>query len=470
MNSGLDQMIGLKDCKLETCSIEVQDGKAYNLLKLCYIGPLQDKCVSCGSKMYRHGARKIRLVDTPMGGRPTVIDLSFPRLRCCKCGEMTTPSVEGFDDKRRCTNRALIDITDRSLRNTFEDVCNDYLITGVTAKNIFEDFIDENKEILRFRTPEFLGIDEIKIRKLGEITVITDLEHHTLYDILPKRNTKMLSEYFRCMPEKEKVKWVCSDMYRPFEHAIGEVLPNAEWAIDHFHLVAYANLAVDDVRKQIQNKLSPKERIKTKKGLAYTLKTRARDLTTEETEKIRILRTNPKLAPMAVAFDLKEAFFDIYDDNLSSIDNAKKAFEVWENSIPADAIYEKFRALANTVHNFYEQIFNFWRCPIAISNGFTECTNRMIRENNCRGRGYSFKILRGRTLYRKTNLASALAGGQLNVGPGIPEYEPVFHFNSTKEDASDDFDDFVWENGECVNAETGEVLPAIPKKPQSEEM
>lgn len=45
----------------------------------------------------------------------------------------------------------------------------------------------------------------------------------------------------------------------------------------------------------------------------------------------------------------------------------------WEESIPEESINDTFRKLANTVHNFYEQIFNYWDCPIAISNGFTEC-------------------------------------------------------------------------------------------------
>lgn len=104
-------------------------------------------------------------------------------------------------------------------------------------------------------------------------------------------------------------------------------------------------------------------------------------------------------------------------------------------------IYEKFRTLAKTVHNFYEQIFNWWDCPITISNGFTECSNRIIRENNLKGRGYSFEILRGRTLYRKTNLSMALAGATF-VGPGIPKKGPVFRYEgfSMEDDDNDDFD------------------------------
>lgn len=62
------------------------------------------------------------------------------------------------------------------------------MLTHVTVKNVFEDFIHDYDRKLRFKTPAFLGIDEIKIKKIGEVTVITDLEHRTLYDMLKGRN------------------------------------------------------------------------------------------------------------------------------------------------------------------------------------------------------------------------------------------------------------------------------------------
>ncbi|MBQ6517219.1 MAG: transposase [Anaerolineaceae bacterium] len=36
----------------------------------------------------------------------------------------------------------------------------------------------------------------------------------------------------------------------------------------------------------------------------------------------------------AELYDLKEDFFDIYDENKTSKENAKKAFTDWEKSIP----------------------------------------------------------------------------------------------------------------------------------------
>ncbi len=189
----------------------------------------------------------------------------------------------------------------------------------------------------RFRKPDTKSSD----------FVITD------YDMLQGRNQIELGRYFSKMPNRERVLWVCTDMYRPFEKSIKDAFPNARWVIDHYHVVAYAYRAMNAVHIAIQSGLSKADRIKTKKGLAYTLRTRLKNMTPEEAAKIRECRTTEALKPLAVAFDLKEDFFNIYDENLASIDNAKRAFEDWENSIPADDIYEDFRKLAKTVHNFY---------------------------------------------------------------------------------------------------------------------
>ena len=152
-----------------------------------------------------------------------------------------------------------------------------------------------------------------------------------------------------------------------------------------------------------------------------------------------------------MAFDLKEDFFDIYDENIASKENAQAAFTAWEASIPEDSLYDKFRDLAKTVHNFYEQIFHYWDCPLAISNGFTECSNRIIRENNLRGRGYSFEVLRGRALYRKTNLSRLIEHNLLVLGPAVMEKGYLFYFEGTNEDDSD---------VPAFDPETGEIFEA----------
>ena len=402
-----------------------------NEIMMDYVGKILSECPNCGKKLYAHTGKVILVTDTTFVGCPTKLRLNIPRKRCPACGFIHQPHIESINESRYMTNRVYAKMANLALKRSFSDIANEYGVTNNTVKNVFKEFIREKENELRFQTPAFLGLDEIKIKKLGELTVITDLEHKTLYDMIEGRNQPSLTDYFFRMPNRERVLWVCTDMYRPFEKSIKSAFPNAKWVIDHYHVVAYANRAMDAIRIEVQSKMTKAERLATKKGLAYTLRTRLKNLTPEDAAKIRECRQNEILKPLATAYDLKEDFFNIYDENLKSIDDAKQAFMRWESSIPRDDVFNDFRKLANTVHNFYEQIFNYWICPLTISNGFTECTNRIIRENNVRGRGNSFEILRGRTLYRHANLERIENNGML-LGPCIPKKGPIFHYEEVK--------------------------------------
>lgn len=454
------ELFGISDCDLTSTDETVENGKRCKTIRLSYNGEVPRRCPKCAGKTYSHGRRDLNIVDTPMGGMPTRIVITFPRHRCSRCGHVWQPSFDKVNETRKMTSRAYMDIAQRSLRSTFREVAENYMLTHVTVKNVFESFIRDYDRKLRFKTPAFLGIDEIKIKKIGEVTVITDLEYRTMYDMLGGRNQKTLTEYFMNMPDREKVMWVCSDMYRPFQTSIGQAMPNARWVFDHFHVVMKANEAVDTIRRGLQKGMSRKARINTKRGLAYTLKTRRRDLTAEQAMKIRLLRDDPTLAPLAAAFDLKEGFFDIWDENPSSKDNAMKAFDRWEDSVPEDGRYDSFRTLAQTVHNFHEQIFHYWDCPLAISNGYTECANRLIRETSMRGRGYSFETLRGRSLYRKTNLQSIIGSNGLYIGPRVLAQGPLFTTEAidTDEPEEDDGWEPFPEPEYDVDETTGEIL------------
>jgi len=444
------------------------EGKRNEIL-MEYIGEMPCVCPKCGNKLYAHSGKSLLVTDTTFVGYPTKLRLAIPRRRCPSCGYVFQPKIEAVDEKRYMTKRLYAKMANLALKRSFDDIANEYGVTNNTVKNVFKEFIKEKQENLQFQTPAFIGLDEIKIKKLGELTVITDLEHKTLYDMMQGRNQPSLTEYFNQMPNRERVLWVCTDMYRPFERSIKDAFPNARWVIDHYHVVAYANRAMDAIRIAVQSEMSTKERVATKKGLAYTLRTRLKNMTAEDASKLRDCRNSDLLRPLAVAFDLKEDFFNIWDENLESIDNAKEAFQKWEATIPKDKIFDDFRSLAKTVHNFYEQIFNYWVCPITITNGFTECTNRIIRENNVRGRGNSFEILRGRTLYRHANLEKIEDNGML-IGPCIPKKGPVFHYEEVKgiqdkvvENESDYFNSMDYDPliglvpGVNFDPETGEI-------------
>lgn len=143
--------------------------------------------------------------------------------------------------------------------------------------------------------------------------------------------------------------------------------------------------------------------------------------------------------------------------NLASREDAEAAFDAWKASIPEDRAFEPFRALARIVENHREYIFNYWDCSSRISNGYTECANRLINEMGMKGRGYSFETLRARTLYRRQNLDRIIASNGLAIGPRVDAPGPLFVTEPDHEgEAVDDFLDP--RSGAKIDAKTGGIL------------
>ena len=434
------ELLGIGDCEIDKTE-ETYDQKDHKvkIIHMHYIGDMPDTCHICGEPFYKHGKRTINFEDTPIGGVRTTFRITVPRVHCMKCGTTFQPYIDGTYlntqslGSHMITQRAFNTIAQKAVRNTFQSVAADYNLSANTIKNIFTTFSTQYKDTLSFETPTIMGLDEIKIKKIGIVTVVTDIEHRTLYDMFLGRTKEDLTRYFSKMSDREKVKYICSDMYGPFMTAGKPFFPDATWIIDHFHVVGKANEAIDDVRRTIQDNMSKSMRISTKRGLAYTLKTRAKDLDTEEGQKIALCRKTPGYEPLAIAFDLKEDFFGIYESNNNSMDNARSEYVKWEKTIPPGPLYDKFREISKMVVNHDNEIFNYWSAPYAITNAFTECSNRLIREDNLKGRGYSFDVLRARSLFRGVNL-EALLDGRCTIGPQLEEKAPNFLFEAQSDD------------------------------------
>lgn len=214
--------------------------------------------------------------------------------------------------------------------------------------------------------------------------------------MLEFRTQEHLKPFFKNLPNKERVELVCTDMWRPFKRSFSKYLPNARLIIDKFHVVRMASEALEEERKKYQVVLTKDERIHVKKSIRWLTLKRPGSLTPAERNALEIVRQS--VPALAEAYDFKEAFYRIYDDPDKA--SAMRAFEVWESSLPA-AGFDAFRSLAKTVHNHYVDIFAYWDSPSRITNAYTECLNGLIKIANRMGRGYSYEIIRAKTLYAK---------------------------------------------------------------------
>ena len=99
---------------------------------------------------------------------------------------------------------------------------------------------------------EHAGIDEKSFRR-GHVyaSILNDLDNNRVWDLVEGRKTDNALELLDTLTGKQRlgVKAVAMDMWAAFEKAVNLMLPNADIVHDKFHISAYLNKAVDDVRK-----------------------------------------------------------------------------------------------------------------------------------------------------------------------------------------------------------------------------
>ena len=375
------------------------------------------QCPDCAKPLYRHGRRSNVFADTPMQRQPVRLEITRPRYRCDNCGKTVTPELLFLDEKRRATKRLVDSIRQRCLGMTFHALAEQTGLAVNTIKNITHDLIKDLERTVHYETPIIMGIDEVNLA--GDYRcVITNLATNNIFQILELRTQDHLKAFFKNLPDSERVKWVCTDMRGPFKHSVSQYLPNAKLVIDKFHVVKMAAEALEEKRKKYQSTLSKDERVYVKKSIRWLTLKRPDNLSAAEQKALEVVRQT--IPDLAQTYDFKEAFFRIYDDPDKG--SAMRAFEAWENTLPDNAL-EKFRDLAQTVHNHYEDIFAYWDAPSRITNAYTECLNGLIKLSNRMGRGYSYEIIRAKTLYAK-HARKVGSGVRLTPSSETVEYGP----------------------------------------------
>jgi len=375
--------------------VDLQSSQGVIIITAEVIEVIPPACPQCRKPLYRHGHRRIEFADIPQQMQPVRLVIDRPRYRCESCGKTMTLDLPFLDERRRATQRLVGAIRERCLGMTFRGLAEQTGLAVNTIKNIAQDLIEELEATVRYETPVIMGIDELSLAG-GYRCIITNLATNSVFDMLEERTKARMKPFFRDLPDRDKVEWVCTDIWRPFKDSYGPYLPNARLVIDKLHVVRMASDALDYERRKHQAALDQNEHLKVKKSIRWLTLKRPSSLTPSEQEALKHVRFGMPL--LAEAYDFKEALYGIYDESDKA--SAMRAFKAWENSLPEGRL-PKFHALARTVHNNYEDIFAYWDAPIWLTNAYTEGQTGLEKVANRMGRGYSYEIIRAKTLYAK---------------------------------------------------------------------
>lgn len=364
-----------------------------DVLEAEYPQPTPTVCPICGTErsVYKHGTKATTYTDIPMRGRPAKLRAKVQRYRCTSCKETFLQPLGGLVDRRRMTERCATYIKAHSLRDTFTRIAENVGCDDKTVRTLGAEYMAELQASFRPSMPDWLGIDETQID--GKMRcVLTDVGERRIIDMLPDRDKKTLTNWLNHFRDREWVKGVAIDMWRPYLDVARLMLPGRPVVIDKFHVVRMASYCMERVRIRLQKVKKPGVRRDWLRSKAL-LNMRYAKLNVDQRFNVDMwLDNEPELAG---AHRLKEAFYDIYD---LPKEQAVAAFDAFPSTVPAN-IKDDFRVLLTAMKNWRTEILAFFDHPI--TNAYTEALNGVAKTINRQGRGYSFEVLRARLLYGK---------------------------------------------------------------------
>jgi hypothetical protein len=112
----------------------------------------------------------------------------------------------------------------------------------------------------RLKETTAIGLDESLFVRAGPFkhktwsTTVCDVVNHALIDVLPTRDFTQVARWLRAQPHhvRENLDYGCLDMSRTYSAVFRVVTPEVTRVIDRFHVMRHAILAVDQVRRRVQ--------------------------------------------------------------------------------------------------------------------------------------------------------------------------------------------------------------------------
>jgi len=138
---------------------------------------------------------------------------------------------------------------------------------------------------------EALGIDEIAWRKGHRyLTLVYQIDAgcKRLLWIGRERTEESLKSFFRILPQRvaARVRFVCSDLWRPYLKVIAEHASQAVHVLDRFHLMTHFSKAIDEIRATEARRLKQDGYEPVLKHSRWCLLKRPENLTEKQTVKL----------------------------------------------------------------------------------------------------------------------------------------------------------------------------------------
>ena len=331
-----------------------------------------------------------RWLFVPLWGIPTYFCYAPRRVQCAEHG-VVVEHIPWSDGKRPVTCAMMGFLARWARRLSWRETARVFETSWEAVYRSVEWFVQWGLEHRQLRGVTAIGVDEIHwgrgLRADNFLTVIyqIDASCRRLLWVGRRRSQATLRRGLKTLgPEVVGgLRFVCSDMWKPYLQVLSAQAGHALHVLDRFHITSHLNQAVDQVRREESTRLraQSKEAAQRLKNLRWPLlRRRARG---RARQKLNALLAS-KLAT-ARAWDLKDSFAHFW--RYKSVIWAGGFLDYWCYRAMRSRL-EPMKKVARMLRAHEPLILNWFRAKGEISNGPVEGLNNKIRVVTRRSYGF----------------------------------------------------------------------------------
>lgn len=222
--------------------------------------PLCSVCGRAGPGYDRLPARHFEFV--PLWGMPVYLRYEPRRVACPRCG-IKVEKMPWADGKHHLTHAYAWFLARWAKRLSWKEVAEVFHTSWDNVFRSVEMAVAWGREHMDLSGIEAIGVDEIAWQRgHNYLTLVYQIDAHCkrLLWVGEKRTVKTLLRFFHWFgaERSQALRYVCSDMWKPYLKVIAKKANKAINILDRFHIMKHINQAIDEVRAQEARALKAK--------------------------------------------------------------------------------------------------------------------------------------------------------------------------------------------------------------------
>jgi len=349
-------------------------------------------CSGCSEARPGYDTLKPRRFEfIPIWGIAVYFVYAMRRVACPDCG-IAVESVPWGSGKRQATTTYAWFLASWARRLSWSEVAEVFHTSWGRVFRSVEMAVTWGLEHRDLEGVEAIGVDEVLWhRGYKFLTLVYQIDQGTrrLLWVGEDRTMETLLRFFRAFgPERTaRLRFICSDMWKPYLEVIASKASDAIHVLDRFHIMAHMSKAIDKVRAQEAKRLKARGYVPYLKGMRYCLLKRPENLTeSQEVKLAELLKYNLKSVR---AYLLKEDFQGFWD--YVSPAWAGKFLDRWCTRTMRSRI-EPMKNVARMLRRHRELLLNWFRARGTVSAAAVEGLNNKLKVTT--RRAYGFRTFR----------------------------------------------------------------------------